>query len=109
MKKSNRARFLWCAVLAGVALGAADSIAAAAKSDAAEPMPIFPTKPIVLFNGKDLSNFYTHLVDYKYKYPNRVFTVVEAVDGCTLTSGKLLLQSEGAEIFFRRIELHPVR
>ena len=81
MKKSNRARALWCAALAGVAIGAADSIAAAANSDAAEPTPIVPTKPIVLFNGKDLSNFYTHLVDHKYKDPNRVFTVVEAIDG----------------------------
>jgi hypothetical protein len=28
---------------------------------------------------------------------------------CTFTSGKLLFQSEGAEVFFRRIELYPAR
>ena len=33
--------------------------------------------------------------------------VMEGVDG-SLTAGKLLFQSEGAEIFFRRIELHPL-
>lgn len=34
--------------------------------------------------------------------------VMEARDG-SFTSGKLLFQSEGAEIFFRRIELHPLK
>jgi hypothetical protein len=34
--------------------------------------------------------------------------VMEGRDG-TFKSGKLLFQSEGAEIFFRRIELHPLR
>jgi hypothetical protein len=28
--------------------------------------------------------------------------------GSSLREGKLLFQSEGAEIFFRRIELHPL-
>jgi hypothetical protein len=35
----------------------------------------------VLFNGKDLTNFYTWLVDDKYTDPSRVFSVVDAVDG----------------------------
>ena len=35
---------------------------------------------IHLFNGKDLTNFYTWLVDYKYTDPNRVFTV-DTIDG----------------------------
>ena len=36
---------------------------------------------IRLFNGKDLSNFYTWLVDYHYEDPLRVFTVVDHIDG----------------------------
>ncbi|HLV02786.1 MAG TPA: DUF1080 domain-containing protein [Acidobacteriota bacterium] len=42
---------------------------------------ITPTRVIDLFNGKDLSNFYTWLVDYKFEDPHRVFTVVEQIDG----------------------------
>ncbi len=34
-----------------------------------------------LFNGKDLSNFYTWLVDYHFEDPLRVFTVVDHIDG----------------------------
>ena len=33
--------------------------------------------------------------------------ILEATNG-SLTHGRLLFQSEGAEIFFRRIELHPL-
>jgi hypothetical protein len=33
--------------------------------------------------------------------------VMAGING-TLTSGKLLFQSEGAELYFRRIELHPL-
>jgi hypothetical protein len=40
-----------------------------------------PTKTIHLFNGKDLTNFYTWLVDYKYEDPDKVFSVVEHIDG----------------------------
>jgi hypothetical protein len=36
---------------------------------------------IQLFNGKDLTNFYTWLSDSKYEDPDRVFTVVDQVDG----------------------------
>ncbi len=42
---------------------------------------IKPEKPIVLFNGKDLSNFYTWLVDSHREDPDRVFSVVEQIDG----------------------------
>ncbi len=38
-------------------------------------------KPIQLFNGKDLTNFYTWLVDQHYEDPDKVFTVVDAIDG----------------------------
>jgi hypothetical protein len=34
-----------------------------------------------LFNGKDLTNFYTWLVDTKYEDPDRVFSVVDQIDG----------------------------
>jgi hypothetical protein len=36
---------------------------------------------IQLFNGKDLSNFYTWLVDQRYDDPDDVFSVVDAIDG----------------------------
>ena len=34
-----------------------------------------------LFNGKDLTNFYTWLVDSHYDDPAQVFSVVDAIDG----------------------------
>ncbi len=34
--------------------------------------------------------------------------LVNAARGSSLTSGKILLQSEGAEIFFRRVEVRPL-
>lgn len=43
--------------------------------------PIVPGETIRLFNGTDLSNFYTWLVDDKYQDPSRVFTVVAQIDG----------------------------
>ncbi len=36
---------------------------------------------IQLFNGKDLSNFYTWLVDTRYSDPDCVFSVVDQIDG----------------------------
>jgi 3-keto-disaccharide hydrolase len=38
-------------------------------------------KVIRLFNGKDLTNFYTWLVDFKGSDPDKVFSVVDQVDG----------------------------
>jgi 3-keto-disaccharide hydrolase len=53
--------------------------------------PVFPSygldnqassdKVIRLFNGKDLTNFDTWLVDFKDKDPDKVFSVVDQVDG----------------------------
>ena len=40
-----------------------------------------PNETIHLFNGKDLGNFYTWLVDYKYEDPEKVFSVVDQIDG----------------------------
>lgn len=42
---------------------------------------IVPDQVIELFNGKDLTNFYTWQVDYGRADPKRVFTVVDEVDG----------------------------
>lgn len=42
---------------------------------------IVPKEKIELFNGKDLSNFYTWLKDHKLEDPNHVFTVVDQIDG----------------------------
>ncbi len=38
-------------------------------------------EPRQLFNGKDLTNFYTWLVGDKYTDPDKVFSVVDQVDG----------------------------
>lgn len=42
---------------------------------------VVPTTTISLFNGKDLSHFYTLLRGLRYEDPDRVFTVVEQIDG----------------------------
>jgi hypothetical protein len=64
-------RFLMLAIL----------LASLATLGASEDKAITPTETISLFNGKDLSNFYTWLTDFKHEDPNRVFTVVDQVDG----------------------------
>lgn len=50
-------------------------------SAARESAPITPTEPIVLFNGRDLSGFYTWESEHGREDPDRVFTVVDQVDG----------------------------
>lgn len=40
-----------------------------------------PDETIVLFDGESLDNFYTWMADLGRADPNRVFTVVEAIDG----------------------------
>ena len=42
---------------------------------------IQPASTIHLFDGKSLDSFYTWLQDERYSDPNRVFTVVDAIDG----------------------------
>ena len=42
---------------------------------------ITPKETITLFNGRDLSEFYTWLVDFHREDPQRVFSVVDQVDG----------------------------
>jgi hypothetical protein len=36
-------------------------------------------------------------------------TIVNAAESSTLREGKVMIQSEGAEIFYRRIEVQPLR
>lgn len=43
--------------------------------------PITPRERIVLFNGKDLTNFYTWEAAHGREDPDRVFTVVDQIDG----------------------------
>jgi hypothetical protein len=43
--------------------------------------PITPTKPIILFNGKNLEGFYTWIVNHQYQDPARVVAVVDRIDG----------------------------
>ena len=47
----------------------------------ADPPAIVPHQPIVLFNGKDLSHFYTWEAVHGREDPDRVFTVVDQIAG----------------------------
>ncbi|MCC5908213.1 MAG: DUF1080 domain-containing protein [Balneolaceae bacterium] len=42
---------------------------------------ITPTETIELFNRKDLTGFYTWLVDFQFEDPTNVFSVVDQIDG----------------------------
>jgi hypothetical protein len=67
--------------LAAILSGSISSLPAARHN---EGPPIAPRETIVLFDGKtvnDLSRFYTWLADHGYDDPNRVFTVVDQIDG----------------------------
>jgi len=47
-----------------------------------DPGPVIvPKETIRLFDGKSLDPFFTWLVDHHYQDPDRVFSVVDAVDG----------------------------
>ena len=45
------------------------------------PNPVTPTSAIKLFDGKSLENFDTWLVDHHESDPERVFSVVDQIDG----------------------------
>jgi hypothetical protein len=58
------------------------TIALAPLSSAQEPAPaIAPSAVVKLFDGKSLANFDTWLVDHHEADPERVFTVVDQIDG----------------------------
>jgi hypothetical protein len=81
MRKLHRSRFVRPILLAaGLVLSGAFAVAQGANSAAA----ITPKETIALFNGttaKDLSAFYTWLKDFKHRDPDKVFTVVDQIDG----------------------------
>ena len=77
-----RRPFVLLRSVALVALWLAPSVLAAQPTfSAAEEVAVSPTETIQLFNGKDLSPFYSWLVTDHYADPSRVFTVVQQVDG----------------------------
>lgn len=73
----SRRHFLGTAPLALALLGALSP----RLGIAAEKPAIVPRETIVLFNGKDLSNFYTWETVHRREDPDRVFTVVDQIDG----------------------------
>ncbi len=69
--------------LALLVLTGLTSTTLAAETDAANPADtvVVPREVVRLFNGRDLSSFYTWLVDFHREDPHRVFSVVDQVDG----------------------------
>ncbi len=55
--------------------------ASAADAATPAPPPIVPREKIVLFDGASLTGFYTWLTKFGHEDPDRVFTVVDAIDG----------------------------
>lgn len=62
-------------------LGAAAGELAAQSGPPPMPPAIAPTQTIQLWNGRDFTGFYTWLPDFGYTDPERMFTVVDQVDG----------------------------
>jgi hypothetical protein len=57
------------------------ALAGAPATVLAQSPVVRPTAPIALFNGRDLSGFETWLVDHHGEDPDRVFSVVDQIDG----------------------------
>ena len=76
-------RCLLClAALSGAAaLAASSAVLAQPLLTPAEQVAVTPTAMIPLFNGTDLSPFYSWLVGDHYLDPRRVFSVVHQIDG----------------------------
>jgi hypothetical protein len=81
MTKRANPRTLSFLLLALVALAPWPQLSAATDPARSGAGTIVPTEPIVLFNGEDLTNFYTWLVDHRFDDPNQVFRVVDQIDG----------------------------
>lgn len=75
MKKQTLA--CWLCTLFALCLSAGVALGAEKPGSVITPK----TKPIVLFNGQNLDNFYTWLSDTKYEDPRKVFTVTKENDG----------------------------
>lgn len=65
----------------GLALFLATTLALLGSPRRLESAPIVPREPIVLFDGKDLDQFYTWLATHGHDDPDCVFTVVDQIDG----------------------------
>jgi hypothetical protein len=77
----SRRSILLHSLAAAFTFSALSSTSAGASSDEA---PITPKETIILFDGKtkkDLSPFYTWLAKFGHEDPDRVFTVVDQIDG----------------------------
>lgn len=68
-------------VLASLVLAWPSTLVAQPTFSPAEQAAVTVTDTIQLFNGKDLSSFYSWLVGDRYGDPSRVFSVVQQVDG----------------------------
>lgn len=76
MKNGNR--MVMCLLVFVLTAGASGTgVGTASRTEKA----IRPGEPILQFNGKDLTTFYTWLVDDKFEDPERVFSVVDQIDG----------------------------
>ncbi len=69
----------WC--LSALACLVAATLGPDAPPPPEDPAVIRPSAAVTLFNGRDLSGFDTWLVDHHDRDPDRVFSVVEQVDG----------------------------
>jgi hypothetical protein len=102
----------WGQIVLGTALAAVVSRAAAEKL----PVIVVPQRATQLFDGRELSQWYTWLVDSQYDDPRSVFSIKDGQNGQLVNEaselqpqeGRILLQCEGSEIFFRRLELLPL-
>src|SRR5262245_58999919 len=78
-------------LLAGLGFALGTPVPATAGQDqevpsfAQELPPVKSGEPILKFNGKDLTGFYSYLHEHKYEDPNKVFTVH---DGMIRISGQ---------------------
>ncbi|HEY2932890.1 MAG TPA: DUF1080 domain-containing protein [Acidobacteriota bacterium] len=79
MKSETRSILRICFLIVLLLLLSSNSFAPARSHQ--EDAAVTPAQTIELFNGKDLTNFYTWLVDSKFEDPDKVFTVVDQVDG----------------------------
>ena len=81
MKASGSMRILSLSVLVLLAVTLLGVLSSIELTYSRQADVITPTETIELFNGKDLTNFYTWLVDHKFEDPDKVFSVVDQIDG----------------------------
>mgnify|MGYP003331899032 CR=1 FL=1 len=72
-------------------------LSVAARAASPEPPAITPRERVALFNGRDLSTFTTWLAKHGTDDPDRVFTVVDRIDGARQAAQDLLAYLHPAE------------